>query len=156
VKVHEQSGLEWFLEWANMTGSVSPGRARVVMNELRRNPAAVAAVRRVMGQRTEASRLNDAELLDAVMRQIDSGALVMSWTAAAKRAPQAPSAAPAPAAPPAPAVRESRPVEPEPEGFPPNHDQDAQALALIAASNSGVPFCEECERARQQQRQEAA
>jgi hypothetical protein len=44
------------------------------------------------------------------------------------------------------------PAEPaaEPDSMPPNHDGDAQAKTLIAAARDGVPFCEECEKARQQ------
>jgi hypothetical protein len=62
--------------------------------------------------------------------------------------------APAPAGQP---VRESASPEPEGPTFDPDHDAAAQANALVAAAQSGVPFCEECERAPQaQSRQPAA
>ncbi len=47
------------------------------------------------------------------------------------------------------------PVRPDSPTFPPRHDAAAQAGALVEAAQSGVPFCEECEKLRQQQTQKA-
>jgi hypothetical protein len=35
-------------------------------------------------------------------------------------------------------------------------DEEAQAIALLGAADDGAPFCEECERARQAEREAAA
>ena len=121
MKIVEQSGLAWNLDWTNMTGVVSSARARMLVVELRRNQAACAAIRRVLLQRLDANKLDDQSLIDMAIRQIESGALVMSWHATRQRTlevrtveePAPVQAAPAPA---------PRPVEPEPEPFPPNHD----------------------------------
>jgi len=55
---------------------------------------------------------------------------------------------------PAPTSRSSAsaPVASEPEAttFPANHEAAAQAAVLIAAAESGAPFCEECEKLRRQ------
>ena len=60
------------------------------------------------------------------------------------------------AAPAGQAVRDSASPEPEGPTFDPDHDAGAQANALVAAAQSGVPFCEECERARQAQNRQGA
>ena len=41
------------------------------------------------------------------------------------------------------------PAKPDPPSFPENHDAAAQAKTLSEAADEGVPFCEECEKARQ-------
>lgn len=63
---------------------------------------------------------------------------------------------PAEASPPATGVatyvprRNPQPItsSPEPSTFPPSHDGDNQAEALINASENASPFCEECEKAK--------
>lgn len=46
--------------------------------------------------------------------------------------------------------RDPQPIvsSPEPSTFPPSHDGDNQAEALINASENASPFCEECEKAK--------
>jgi hypothetical protein len=56
--------------------------------------------------------------------------------------PQRAAAAPAPSSP--------SPAEPDPDTFPLDLLHDVQAAALVSASQSGVPFCEECARAAQE------
>lgn len=48
------------------------------------------------------------------------------------------------------AAEEEEEEEAKSASFPPNHDGNSQAKSLIDASAEGVPFCEECEKARQQ------
>ena len=55
------------------------------------------------------------------------------------------------AAPSVPAPPPRQIVVEELDTFPPTHDAAAQANALKAAAQAGVPFCEECEKARLRQ-----
>jgi hypothetical protein len=48
----------------------------------------------------------------------------------------------------APAPHVAREQEPDPPTVAPDHDAASQAEALITAAEDGVPFCEECEKAR--------
>jgi hypothetical protein len=53
-----------------------------------------------------------------------------------------------------PVVERTEPAEPP--TFLANHDGPSQAAALLAAAIGGEPFCEECEKARQQQQAPAS
>jgi len=76
---------------------------------------------------------------------VENGSLILTWHSKRLCAPHVPEAE-APVS----VSQRAEVVEEEPEGFPPNHDQAAQAQALQRAAISGAPFCEECEKARQE------
>lgn len=111
--------------------------------------AALARLRRTtlsLADGADLSRLDDHALLDDLAAAVAEGRL----RAAGPRPrllPFVPEAAPAPA-PAAPArARRSAPATPD---VPPEADLDVAAMVavLVQAARDGVPFCEECERAR--------
>lgn len=115
------------------------------------DPVAMAGLRHLLAERDwlhTPSRMNDDDVLKAVAALLARGELVagLEWKPRVS-APVEPGAADAPASP-APS-REPAAGEPEPNTFGASHDGAAQAAALIAAAETGVPFCEECERAAQ-------
>jgi hypothetical protein len=129
-------------------------RALQFLGQFKSDAAAMADLRRLLGERdwlASPGRLSDDEVLAAVARLLGSGELVaaVEWKPRIS-APQLPDSAPEAPAP----SRESSPQqEQESDTFGPGHDGAQQAAALVAASQSGAPFCEECERAKQQEAQ---
>jgi hypothetical protein len=114
---------------------------------LRRDPVAMLEVRRLVRERTgaELNHLSDELALAHFARHfsIRHEVPVPRKTEGGAAPPAASSAQPAPS------PRPAAPRGPEPEAatFPANHSPSAQAAALTSASESGVPFCEECARA---------
>jgi hypothetical protein len=117
------------------------------------DPVAMAGLRRLLAERDwlhTPARMSDDDVLKTVAALLGRGELVagVEWkprvTAPVE---QGAAGAPAGAAP----SREPAADEPEPNSFGASHDGAAQAAALIAAAEAGVPFCEECERAAQAQ-----
>jgi len=149
VKIYEQPGYEWFLDWTNDAGVVTPERAKALASQLRRSSDACSAMRRILAPRVDAAHLDDKSLVRTVLRMVENGSLILTWHSKRLYAPHVPEAE-APVEAPVSISQRAEVVEEEPEGFPPNHDQAAQAQALQQAAISGVPFCEECERARQE------
>jgi len=149
VKIYEQPGYEWFLDWTNDAGVVTPERAKTLASQLRRSSDACSAMRRILAPRVDAAHLDDKNLVRTVLRMVENGSLILTWHSKRLYAPHVPEAE-APVEAPQVVSQRAEVVEEEPESFPPNHDQAAQAQALQRAAISGVPFCEECERARQE------
>lgn len=154
MKIYEQPGYEWFLDWTNDAGVVTPERAKVLASQLRRSPEACATMRRILAPRIDAAHLDDKALVRTMLKLVESGSLILTWHSRRLYAPHVPEAEAPPEAP-EPVAQHAEVEEEEPEGFPENHDQAAQAQALRHAATTGAPFCEECEKARQsQQRQQ--
>jgi hypothetical protein len=120
-----------------------------------------AALRALLAQQGVAvAWMDDADVAAEVAAQLVSGRLAIIEAAAEveaepAEAPAAPEAPPAPAPPPpAPAPARREPVrEPEPVAEPATLDpsvQDEQAEILELAAAEGTPFCEECEKLRQE------
>lgn len=150
MKIYEQPGYEWFLDWTNDAGVVTPERAKSLASQLRRSSDACSAMRRILAPRIDAAHLDDKNLVKTVLKLVENGTLILTWHSRRLYAPHVPEAEPPPEAP-EPVSQRAEVVEEEPEGFPPNHDQAAQAQALQQAAKAGAPFCEECEKARQAQ-----
>jgi hypothetical protein len=124
-------------------------RAKQFLAGFKADPVAMAGLRRLLAERDwlhTPARMSDDDVLKAVAALLSRGELVagVEWKPRVA-APVQPGAASA-AASPAPS-REPAADEPEPNTFEASHDGAAQAAALIAAAETGVPFCEECERA---------
>lgn len=142
---------------------------------LRRNctrPSAIGELRQLAAEgRQNASALSDEEVLAAIGRQLANGRLILvsgastppatggGTDAAAVPQPSAPPRRPptmAPSSvlpPPRPAPVPS-PVAAAPEEFA-DVEQDSQAATLEQAADSGVPFCEVCEKAKAEAREKA-
>ncbi len=156
-------------------GEYDPYVARLALSPLLRDGMAMAALRAdwlpFAGDQA-LSRLDDQQLLDAIGGALATGRLRLCPGAAAE--PEAetqaepegerqaittstpPPAPPAPAraAPPPPsAAPPPPPPAPPPE---PEIDAAAQTAVLLAAARDGVPFCEECEKARREREAQAA
>ena len=108
-----------------------------------------------------AKKWNDQEILAQVAWQLTEGTLrvaekrydVLPRGAARGRPTQPTARAEAPPAP----VTETPPPEPAPEPTDEeNVDAAAQAATLKQAAQDGTPFCEECEKARQEREAQAA
>ena len=122
------------------------------LGRFRNDAAAMAEMRRLVAERawdTDVSRLTDDQVLDQIAALITSGVLLVgyewerAWGKAAPEEEEAPAqAATGPA-------RSKRTAEEESSTFGDAHDGSAQASELRSAAESGTPFCEECERARQ-------
>lgn len=147
VKIYEQPGYEWFLDWTNDAGVVTPERAKALASQLRRSSDACSAMRRILAPRVDASQLDDKNLVKTVLKLVENGSLILTWHSRRLYAPHVPEAETPVEAPP-PVPQQTRAAEEEPEGFPEDHDQAAQAQALQQAAKTGAPFCEECEKAR--------
>jgi len=138
VKIYEQPGYEWFLDWTNDAGVVTPERAKALASQLRRSSDACSAMRRILAPRVDAAHLDDKSLVRTVLRMVENGSLILTWHSKRLYAPHVPEAE-APVEAPVSISQRAEVVEEEPEGFPPNHDQAAQAQALQQAAISGVP-----------------
>lgn len=121
------------------------------LGSFKTDAAAMAHLRRLVSQRCEmgdVSRVSDDRILEQVAALLGSGELLAGYQwhepiqlpgEGGEEAPPAPAAAPPPQA------RERQ--EPDPPTFGPLHDGAGQSQGLLAAAESGVPFCEECARA---------
>lgn len=150
MKIYEQPGYEWFLDWTNDAGVVTPERAKALASQLRRSSEACSAMRRILAPRVDAAHLDDKALVRTMLKLVENGSLILTWHSRRLYAPYVPDAE-VPVEAPEPVSQRAEVVEEEPEGFPENHDQAAQAQALQQAARTGAPFCEECEKARQAQ-----
>ncbi|MGH9662838.1 MAG: hypothetical protein ACRD9L_00265, partial [Bryobacteraceae bacterium] len=136
-------------------GALSEFGAQGFLRRFTSDPLAIELIRRLTQHRLHTAfheSLATGLLFAAVARWIAAGELVVAFrmfstgggdtadVAAEKPAPEASPAAPPPTTAP----------EPETATFPSGHDASVQAQALVAASDQGVPFCEECMRAAQQ------
>jgi hypothetical protein len=124
--------------------------ARQFLSQFKSDPVAMASLRTLVGERDwlhSPARLSDDEVIKAVGSLLARGDLVagFEWKPRIK-APVKEEAEAAGAASPS---REPQAQEPDPNTFGGDHDAAAQAAALSAAAQSGVPFCEECARAAQ-------
>lgn len=104
---------------------------------------------------TDLSRCDDHHVADHIASACESGRLVVGSGSGAptmyKLVPALAPAPPPPAPAPAPAPRSSAPSPPPmaESTFSPDLDVDAMVAVLQQAARDGVPFCEECEKARQ-------
>jgi hypothetical protein len=91
------------------------------------------------------AHLNDTSFLGAIEAALLSGRLVPVYHALSGHSEPSPEAA----APPPPASQAGTPdrEDPDPNTFDPEHAGVSQAATLTEAAQSGVPFCEVCERA---------
>ena len=153
MKIYEQPGYEWFLDWTNDAGVVTPERAKALASQLRRSSEACSAMRRILAPRVDAAHLDDKALVRTMLKLVENGSLILTWHSRRLYAPHVPDAE-VPVEAPEPVSQRAEVVEEEPEGFPETHDQAAQAQALQQAARTGAPFCEECEKARQAQQQQ--
>jgi hypothetical protein len=113
------------------------------------DPVAMESFRRLLLDRylpVDASRMSEDELLKHLASMLATGELLVALDRRdigigdPGEKPQAPAPQPSDPAP-------SKKVEEEANTFGPDHDAAAQADALRAAAEAGVPFCEECARA---------
>ena len=147
MKIYEQPGYEWFLDWTNDAGVVTPERAKALASQLRRSSEACAAMRRILAPRIDAAHLDDKALVRTMLKLVENGSLILTWHSRRLYAPHVPEAE-IPIEAPAPVSQRAEVEQEEPDGFPEDHDQAAQAQALQQAARTGAPFCEECEKAR--------
>jgi hypothetical protein len=122
------------------------------LGQFKSDAVAMGDLRRLLGERdwlADPGRLTDDQVLAAIARLLGSGELVaaLEWKPRIS-APQLPDSEPEA---PAPSREPSQQQEQETDTFGAGHDGAQQAAALRAAAEAGVPFCEECERARAQQ-----
>jgi hypothetical protein len=92
------------------------------------------------------AHVTDDIFAEQTIKLLESGALIPIY----HRTPGALDAQGEPEAPPPPPVQRPVPDREEAESntFDPDHDAASQAAALRSAAEDGVPFCEECEKAR--------
>lgn len=147
MKIYEQPGYEWFLDWTNDAGVVTPERAKALASQLRRSSEACSAMRRILAPRIDAAHLDDKAVVRTMLKLVENGSLILTWHSRRLYAPHVPEAE-VPAEAPEPVAQRAEVEQEEPEGFPESHDQAAQAQALLQAARTGAPFCEECEKAR--------
>ena len=131
------------------------------------DPQAMIGLRRLAGLQTGADLqlLSDAQVLDQLAAQVQRGQLQLCRPPAAARgtvspesrgvdmgaAIEPPPSGPSAPAPPPPAPPPAPAPEPAVE-----IDAAAQAAVLREAARDGVPFCEECEKARRAREAETA
>ena len=147
MKIYEQPGYEWFLDWTNDAGVVTPERAKTLASQLRRSSGACSALRRILAPRIDAAHLDDKALVRTMLKLVENGSLILTWHSRRLYAPHVPEAE-VPVEAPEPVQQRAVVEQEEPEGFPEDHDQIAQAQALQQAARTGAPFCEECEKAK--------
>jgi hypothetical protein len=82
-----------------------------------------------------------------MLKLVENGSLILTWHSRRLYAPHVPEAE-VPVEAPEPVQQRAEVEQEEPEGFPEDHDQIAQAQALQQAARTGAPFCEECEKAK--------
>ena len=136
--VHEKTELVRF---------ASSRDAAELLQRLAHSPVERAALRALLPAYAGLTRLSPAAALRRVAELLWRGELVLhrrrySRTAYYLEHSPGSSAAAAPRPSPRPTVLE------ELDTFPLNHDAPAQANALKEAAQAGVPFCEECQKAR--------
>jgi hypothetical protein len=117
--------------------------------KFKNDTAAMAGFRKLAGAGAGVGRgLSDQQVLQAIARQMVSGQLLIAEQRGlvdkGHLSGKAPEASPEP--PPRERQSEAAATPDDPETFEPDHDGVAQANVLIAASASGVPFCEQCSR----------
>jgi hypothetical protein len=128
--------------------------------EFRSAEQATAAARKLLAKEVLRVQLQEqsGERLDQLpewtARQLLAQTLHLLWR---PRLPLIVSAAAPPAAPPSPvrAAPAPAPAAPAYSTFPPDLDAAAVAQSLISAAQDGVPFCEECQKARAAARADA-
>lgn len=141
-----EAGREYQLLWRHQVPTFA-GSPAAFFGNLKSNPAAVNAVRRMLNAQPGES---DEQLFEKLARMVDSGRILVGMnqshyggmTAGVDEATP-PENRPAMAQSGGPAAVEEEPT------FPPTHDPVLQAAALRQAAKSGAPFCEECERQKQ-------
>lgn len=122
------------------------------LNGFRSDAAAMAALRRVASSGGTLSYVDDDAVIRQVAAMISSGKLVIARDVVVTGI-SLPAETPAPVERPAaapPKKETSREAADDGPTFRSGHDGASQAASLRAASESGVPFCEECERARRE------
>ncbi|HWQ56778.1 MAG TPA: hypothetical protein VN442_24035 [Bryobacteraceae bacterium] len=138
------------LLWRDSSQRVgTPERAAHMLGWLRGDPACLTGVRRLLAQRDwqfVVWRMNDDQVLATVSRLMSTGELLASvdWKNRISVPEVGEEGEPAPSGAQPPASSREQPDE---NTFGNDHDGGAQAGALGAAAESGVPFCEECARA---------
>jgi hypothetical protein len=146
------------LLWRHAVSSQSRSSALEFLRRFRTSSAAMGNLRQFVWKCSgspDLSRVDDNRILEQAASWVASGEAVVGFRmllhggggggeeAPARPQPAAAAAAPRPS-------RDARELEPDPATFPPSHDAAMQAQALIAAAQTGVPFCLECEIARLQ------
>jgi len=112
----------------------------------KQDTGAMDAFRRMLAERDwqyQRGPLKDDEVLQLLARLVARGELLVGeeWKTRIN-APVSPAEAPSAGAP----TQQRSEEQPEGPTYGPGHDPAAQASALQAAAQSGVPFCEECAR----------
>jgi hypothetical protein len=128
--------------------------ALALLNGMRDDPKAMRSLREIVTKRVGVPppiEAGDTKLLDVAARLRASGQLVVATSNGPMRTPSARQPASAPSAP-APRRESAGPkFFEEVATFSGNLNAALQAASLVAASLTGVPFCEECTRHRKQQ-----
>jgi hypothetical protein len=140
------------LLWRHAVSSQSRFSALEFLRRFSTSPVAMWNLRAFVWKCTVApdlGRIDDGRILEQVASWVASGEAVVGFRMRLRGGEAVAAEAPArstPATAPAPHV--AREQEPDPPTFAPDHDAASQAEALITAAEDGVPFCEECEKAR--------
>lgn len=115
----------------------------------------MALLRRNANISSAGSKVSEEQVIETLARMLVSGELIVAMPAREELGAvlgQQPERA-TEAAPRGPTAREQ---EPEPPTFGPSHNGRLQAATLLAAAQSGMPFCEECERGESEEEEPAA
>ena len=124
----------------------SDSQARFLLQQLQQS----AEFRRLAASDRSADpvRWSPDQVLSHLARQLATGRLLVQrrW----RQMPAAPSAQISRTVVPRKTTQADAPSPVDPPTFPPQHDPGSQAETLADAAEDGAPFCEECERARQQ------
>ena len=123
----------------------SESQARFLLQQLQQH----AGFRRLSASDSFADhiRWTPDQILSHLARQLATGRLLVErrW----RHMPSAPSTKLSRVVVPRKTKTSDSPAPADPPTFPPQHDPGSQAETLADAAEDGVPFCEECERARQ-------
>lgn len=147
LRIHRGNEVQFFRR-EEIRSNWTTETALNFLGAYRNDAAAISTLRQLMlhGQTgSSAGRLSVDELLQNIARQMVSGQLIVAVPAVrtdVARLNVDPEPAPAPAKP----MAKVKDAPEDPPTFEPSHDAAAQAAVLVAAAQSGVPFCEECER----------
>jgi hypothetical protein len=131
--------------------SLERGEAEDFQRQYRSDAMTVAQLREFLTQTEPAHRMTDDQVIEMIASRLASRQLLLRvtprrWEGDPTGGDENNDKSSAPSPPPAASSSAAKTTAPEPSSFGAGHDSEAQAAALVAAAESGVPFCQECEK----------
>jgi hypothetical protein len=148
-----QGPRRYELLWRHNVGWFDREAASAFLHSVHAEPSSIWELRHLLRERgMDLERYTDDHVIDEVATLIGSGMIVVGFREeidanvddqqlVEQPRPSGPAARPSP-----------QPELPDPDTFTSDCDPATQARVLVGAAQRGAPFCEECERAKQEAR----